>query len=81
MAPPDLDPAKVVRSKAYLSALIFAGILGIPISAVAYGFLSLVVQDPEVSSSPICPANVIGGTAAGLVAGALAGALRPAHRR
>ena len=36
--------SKVIRSKAYLSALIFAGILGIPISAVAYGFLALVVR-------------------------------------
>src|SRR4051794_13503130 len=36
-----LDPAKVVRSRAYLSALVLAAILGIPISAVAYGFLAL----------------------------------------
>lgn len=41
-APPDLDPVAVVRSKAYLSALVLSAILGIPISAAAYGFLALV---------------------------------------
>ncbi len=38
----NLDPAAVVRSKPYLSALVLAAILGIPISAIAYGFLALV---------------------------------------
>lgn len=38
----ELDPASIVRSKAYLSALVLAALLGIPISAVAYGFLALV---------------------------------------
>ena len=37
-----LDPVSVVRSRAYLSALVLAALLGIPISAVAYGFLALV---------------------------------------
>ena len=32
----------VIRSRPYLSALVLAAILGIPISAVAYGFLALV---------------------------------------
>ena len=44
-APPGaaaLDPMAVIRSRAYLSALVLAAILGIPISAVAYGFLALV---------------------------------------
>ena len=40
--PPALDPRTVVRSPAYLSALVLAALLGIPISAVAYGFLALV---------------------------------------
>ena len=40
--PPALDPGTVVRSRGYLSALVLAGLLGIPISAVAYGFLALV---------------------------------------
>ena len=40
--PPAIDPVAVLRSRAYISALVFAAILGIPISAVAYGFLALV---------------------------------------
>ncbi|GAA2166708.1 H+/Cl- antiporter ClcA [Humibacillus xanthopallidus] len=40
-APPALDPASIVRSKEYLSALVLAALLGIPISVVAYGFLAL----------------------------------------
>jgi H+/Cl- antiporter ClcA len=41
-APLALDPVSVVRSRAYISALVLAGLLGVPISAVAYGFLALV---------------------------------------
>ena len=41
-APTGLDPASIVRSRAYLSALLLAALLGIPISAIAYGFLALV---------------------------------------
>ena len=37
-----LDPAVVIRSRPYLSALVLAAILGIPISAIAYGFLALI---------------------------------------
>ena len=37
-----MDPVAVVRSRAYLSALVLAALLGIPVSAVAYGFLALV---------------------------------------
>ena len=36
------DPIAVVRSRAYLSALVLAALLGAPISAIAYGFLALV---------------------------------------
>ena len=39
-----MDPVAVIRSKPYLSALVLAAILGIPISAVAYGFLALVAK-------------------------------------
>ncbi len=41
-SPPALDPTVVIRSRPYLSALVLAAILGIPISAVAYGFLALI---------------------------------------
>jgi H+/Cl- antiporter ClcA len=36
------DPAAVMRSRPYIAALVFAALLGIPISALAYGFLALV---------------------------------------
>ena len=41
-SPPALDPTVVIRSRPYLSALVLAAILGIPISAVAYGFLAVI---------------------------------------
>ncbi|MFG1818247.1 chloride channel protein [Kribbella sp. NPDC049174] len=42
-----MDPAAVIRSKPYLVALLLAAVLGIPISAVAYGFLALVGKIQE----------------------------------
>jgi H+/Cl- antiporter ClcA len=41
-SPRPLDPAAVIRSSAYLMALLLAAILGVPIAAVAYAFLALV---------------------------------------
>jgi H+/Cl- antiporter ClcA len=46
--PAELDPVAVIRSKPYLFALVLAGLLGIPISAVAYGFLALVSKTQEL---------------------------------
>lgn len=46
-AAPVVDPVSMVRSKAYLSALVLAALLGIPISAIAYGFLALVGKVQE----------------------------------
>ena len=40
--PPAPDPLVVIRSRPYLSALVLAAVLGIPVSAAAYGFLALV---------------------------------------
>lgn len=60
--PAQMEPGKVVRSKAYLSALVLAAILGIPISAVAYGFLSLVSRIQTYVFDDL-PAQVIGGAA------------------
>jgi H+/Cl- antiporter ClcA len=45
--PPAVDPVAVIRSKPYLAALLLAAILGVPISAVAYGFLALVTEIQE----------------------------------
>ena len=42
------DPVAVIRSKQYLSALVLAAVLGIPISAVAYGFLAAVTKIQEL---------------------------------
>jgi H+/Cl- antiporter ClcA len=36
------DPVALLRSPAYLRLLIFATVLGLPISAIAYGFLALI---------------------------------------
>ena len=47
-APASLDPAALVGSKPYLFALLLAAILGIPISAAAYGFLALVSKLQEI---------------------------------
>jgi H+/Cl- antiporter ClcA len=44
-APPGglpIDPLAVIRSRRYIGALVLAAIVGIPISAIAYGFLALV---------------------------------------
>ena len=45
--PAALDPVTVIRSRPYLLALVLAALLGIPISAVAYGFLALVDKIQE----------------------------------
>src|SRR5262252_4832963 len=42
MTQPPGDPAAVLRSQSYLALLVFAALLGVPISAAAYGFLALV---------------------------------------
>jgi H+/Cl- antiporter ClcA len=46
-AKPAMDPLAMIRSRAYLSALVLAALLGVPISAAAYGFLALVSQIQE----------------------------------
>jgi H+/Cl- antiporter ClcA len=38
---PDLDPMAVLRSRGYVRLLVLAAVLGVPISAAAYGFLAL----------------------------------------
>ena len=72
-------PGTVIRSKAYLSALVLAAILGAPISAVAYGFLVLVTKLQDWLFTDL-PGRPVRGGAPGLVAGALGSAGRPADR-
>lgn len=38
----EVDPATVLRSRGYVALLALAALIGIPVSAVAYGFLALV---------------------------------------
>ena len=40
--PADVDPLSMVRSRSYVQALVLAAAIGVPVSAIAYGFLALV---------------------------------------
>ncbi len=62
--PPAIDPAAVIRSRAYLSALVLATLLGIPISAIAYGFLALVTKVQQYLFDDLPDAIFDGGTPA-----------------
>jgi H+/Cl- antiporter ClcA len=42
MPSPSPDPAAILRSRSYVRLLVLAAVLGVPISAAAYGFLALV---------------------------------------
>src|SRR4051794_19831123 len=56
-----LDPVTVLRSKAYLSALVLAAVLGIPISVVAYGFLAGTTKLQELIFEDL-PGDIFTGT-------------------
>jgi H+/Cl- antiporter ClcA len=60
--PPAVDPVAVIRSRAYIAALVLAAILGIPIAAIAYGFLALVAAIQRLLFSEL-PNQVFGGAA------------------
>lgn len=47
MPAPPPDPMTVLRSRSYVGLLVLAAILGVPISAAAYGFLALVTNLQE----------------------------------
>ena len=59
-AAPPIDPVAVIRSKSYLTALVLAAVLGIPISAVAYGFLALVSKIQQLLFTDL-PGDVFSG--------------------
>jgi H+/Cl- antiporter ClcA len=59
--PAAIDHVAVLRSKAYLSALVLAALLGIPISIAAYGFLALVEKLQEAIFEDL-PGDVFTGT-------------------
>src|SRR6187455_2385766 len=41
-AAPPPDPIALLRSRAYVKLLVLAALIGVPVSAIAYGFLYLV---------------------------------------
>ena len=59
---PGFDPVAVIRSRAYLAALVLAALLGVPVSAVAYGFLALVAAVQRFIFDGL-PTQVLGGPA------------------
>ena len=61
-APPRFDPVVVIRSKPYIAALVLAAVLGVPISAIAYGFLALVAAVQRYIFDGL-PNQVLGGPA------------------
>jgi len=60
--PSSIDHVAVLRSKPYLAALVLAGLLGIPISGLAYGFLALTAKLQEVIFDDL-PGDLFTGTA------------------
>jgi H+/Cl- antiporter ClcA len=88
------DPVALLRSRSYLILLVLAAILGVPISAAAYGFLALVSYlQKEIfthlphglgfSAEPVwwpLPALAVGGVLAGLAVRYLPGEAGP-HRQ
>jgi H+/Cl- antiporter ClcA len=54
MGAPPSDPAAILRSRSYIGLLLVTAVLGVPISAAAYGFLALVgeLQDWVYTSVP-----------------------------
>src|SRR4249919_4064786 len=81
------DPRALLRSRAYLRLLVLAAVLGVPISAAAYGFLALVGYLQEeifihlprglgFAAEPVwwpLPVLVVGGVLAGFAIGYLPG--------
>ena len=61
-SPPSIDPVAVIRSRPYIAALVLAAVLGVPISAIAYGFLALVAAVQRYVFDGL-PNQVLGGPA------------------
>lgn len=60
-SPAAIDHVAVLRSRAYLSALVLAALLGVPISIAAYGFLALTSQLQEAIFEDL-PGSIFTGT-------------------
>ena len=52
--PPDADPLALLRTRSYVKLLVLAGLVGVPVSVAAYGFLKLVawLQDELFTELP-----------------------------
>ena len=61
MPTPSPDPAAILRSRRFVGLLVLSAILGVPISAVAYGFLALVAGLQEWLFSDLPEALGLGG--------------------
>ncbi|WP_434993797.1 chloride channel protein [Arthrobacter sp. Ld5] len=61
-ASPGVDPIAVLRSRSYITALVLAAVLGVPISVLAYGFLALVAAVQQFVFVGL-PSGLLGGTA------------------
>ncbi|WP_222612658.1 chloride channel protein [Arthrobacter sp. PM3] len=59
---PSIDPVAVIRSRPYIAALVLAAVLGVPISAIAYGFLAFVATVQRFLFDGL-PNQVLGGPA------------------
>jgi H+/Cl- antiporter ClcA len=59
--PPPSDPAAILRSRSYVGLLVLAAVLGVPISAAAYGFLALVAGLQEWLFTDLPEALGLGG--------------------
>ena len=77
--PPAIDPVARDPFQAYIAALVLAAIAGIPISAIAYGFLALVAAIQHFLFTEL-PNQLFGSARTRVVAGALAGAVRTVDR-
>jgi H+/Cl- antiporter ClcA len=62
VGPQPIDPVAVIRSRQYIGALVLAAIVGIPISAIAYGFLALVAAIQRFLFSEL-PSQLFGSAA------------------
>ena len=57
------DPQALRRTRRYVGVLVMAAVIGVPVSAAAYGFLALAdYLQQRISSSPARPSRAGPGT-------------------
>ena len=78
--PADVDPLAMVRSRSYVQALVLAAAIGVPVSAIAYGFLAagrLAAEVPVQQPAPEARFHDSSGLVAGATAGTVAACSSP----